>query len=89
MEAMPKVFMKEPVFRRLRKVAEIAALTESQRQEYDKSLKIYRDNYAIAMTERNEGYAEGISEGRAEGLHTFIIANSIQLNRNPEYLINS
>lgn len=54
METMPKVFMDEPVFQRLRKVAEVAALTEDHRREYDKSFKIYRDNYAIAKTERCE-----------------------------------
>ncbi len=68
MEAMPKVFMNDPVFQRLGKVARIAALSKSERAAYDKSLKAYRDGYAIALTERTEGYEEGVEVGRAEGL---------------------
>lgn len=82
MEAMPKVFMDEPVFRRLRKVAKVAALTEAQRKEYDKSLKIYRDNYAIAMTERNEGFAEGKAEGIVEGMEKGIEEGKIGVAKN-------
>lgn len=63
MEAMPKVFMNDPVFRRLGKVAKVAALNDAELNAYNKSLKIYRDNYAIMKTERNEGYEEGIAEG--------------------------
>lgn len=68
MEAMPQVFNNDPVFRRLGEVAKLAALDKEKRSAYEKSLKIYRDNYAIAMTERAEGRAEGIAEGRAEGI---------------------
>ncbi len=68
MEAIPKVFLNEPVFRRLGKVARVAALNETQRVAYNKSLKMYRDNYAIAKTERNEGFTEGHLEGMAEGI---------------------
>lgn len=67
MEAMPHTFTNDPVFRRLGEVAKLAALDKEKRSAYEKSLKIYRDNYAIAMTERAEGRAEGIAEGRAEG----------------------
>ena len=66
METMPAVFLNDPVFRRLGKVARVAALDKKERREYEQSLKIYRDNYAIMATERSEGFAEGIAEGRAE-----------------------
>ncbi len=68
METIPTVFLNDPVFRRLGKVARVAALNETQRVAYNKSLKMYRDNYAIAKTERNEGFTEGHLEGLAEGI---------------------
>ena len=67
MERIPSSFTSDPIFSKLGKIARIGALSESQRRAYDNSLKIYRDNYAIAETERNEGIAEGFIKGRAEG----------------------
>ena len=67
MEAMPKVFMNDPVFRKLGKVARVAALSSAERSAYDASLKSYRDSYSIAKTERTEGFNEGMEKGIAEG----------------------
>ncbi|MBD5261089.1 MAG: Rpn family recombination-promoting nuclease/putative transposase [Bacteroides sp.] len=67
MEAIPQSFTKDPVFRNLNRVARYAALSEKDRIAYKKSLKAYRDAYAIAEAERAEGRAEGLAEGRAEG----------------------
>lgn len=67
MEAIPTVFLNDPVFRRLGEVARVAVLGNSERRDYERSLKTYRDNYAIFKTERSEGYAEGKAEGYAEG----------------------
>ncbi len=64
MERIPTSFNDEPIFRKLGKVARYGTLTESQRQAYDHSLKVYRDNYAIAQTERSLGRAEGRGEER-------------------------
>lgn len=66
MESISVSFMKDPVFRDLGKVAKVAALSPSQHRAYDHSLKIYRDNYAIAQTERAEGRAEGKVEALKE-----------------------
>lgn len=63
MEAMPKVFLNDPVFRRLGKVAKVAALNDEDRTAYNESLKVYRDAYAIAQTERTEGFTEGMEKG--------------------------
>lgn len=63
MEAMPTVFLNDPVFKRLGKVARVAALDKKERREYEHSLKIYRDSYAILTTERREGFAEGYAIG--------------------------
>ncbi len=49
------------------KSARVAALTKEEQLSYEASLKAYRDNYAIAVTERQLGYAEGEARGRAEG----------------------
>lgn len=68
MEAIPKVFLNDPVFQRLGKVARVAALKEEERTAYDASLKAYRDAYAIAKTERTEGFAEGLAEGIEKGI---------------------
>lgn len=67
MEAIPTTFMKDPVFQRLGQVAKYAALNEKEKKAYRESLKVYRDNYAIAETERTEGRAEGRAEGILEG----------------------
>ena len=64
MEVMPSSFAKYNIFNELGESARIAALTESERKDYDRSLKIYRDNYAIAMTERRLGKEEGRAEVR-------------------------
>lgn len=66
MERIPVSFTEDPVFRKLGKVARVGALTEAQRRAYDHSLKVYRDNYAIAQTERDLGREEGLKEGIAE-----------------------
>ena len=65
-ERMPFAAQKA-VFDRLGSIAEIAAMPEPQRTQYEQSLKVYRDTLSILRTERAEGRAEGIVEGRAEG----------------------
>lgn len=65
METIPQTFLDEPIFRRLGKVAKYATLNDREKKAYKESLKVYRDNYAIAETERAEGRAEGKAEGIA------------------------
>lgn len=97
MEAMPNVFMNDPVFRKLGKVARVAALNDKERKAYDKSLKAYRDGYSIAKTERSEGFAEGMEKGmekgmaegmekgRAEGLRETAL-RMLQANVDPKFI---
>ncbi len=59
METLPQTSAKDPVFRRLGKIARYAALNEKDKKAYKESLKAYRDGYAIAETERKLGRAEG------------------------------
>ena len=66
MDSMPKAFMNDPVFRDLNDVAQIAALPQKKRRNYERSLKAYRDMYSIMETERADGLAEGLKRGREE-----------------------
>lgn len=68
MKKMPAQFTAaNPIFGRLNETARVAALSVDERTEYERSLKAYRDNYAIMETERSEGRAEGLAEGLARG----------------------
>lgn len=59
MKEMPMNFMRNEVFRSLEESARIGALSEAQRRDYERSLKVYRDNLAIAKAERSQGYDKG------------------------------
>ena len=68
MNAIPQTFTKRyNIFKDFGKSARVAALSKEERVAYEASLKAYRDNYAIAATERQLGFAEGEAKGRAEG----------------------
>ncbi|MDE6548402.1 MAG: Rpn family recombination-promoting nuclease/putative transposase [Muribaculaceae bacterium] len=84
MEALPQTFTKDPVFRRLGEKAKYAALTEKEKKAYRESLKVYRDNYAIAETERTLGRAEG----RAEGIEN-VALNLIRMNLDDSMIISA
>ena len=51
----------------LAKAAEIAGFTSEERARYERSLKTFNDNVAIAYRQREEGLEEGLEKGRAEG----------------------
>lgn len=65
------VELQERVFRRLFEAAEIAKFTKQQYDEYEDSLKVYRDWMNTIETakvrSREEGLEEGLEKGRAEG----------------------
>ena len=79
--------MEDPIFRKLEKIAKVRPLSEKEHIAYNKSLKIYRDNYAIAKTERSEGYEEGIAEGIEEGVRK-VALNMLKSGTNMEYIHN-
>ena len=58
----------EKVFERFFEQAEIAKFNRQERQEYEDSLKAYRDWYSVMETAKNKSRAEGRAEGLAEGL---------------------
>lgn len=51
------------VFDELEKIVDISALSKEERLKYDESIKIYRDNLAIASGQRKLGHKEGFEEG--------------------------
>lgn len=68
MNTIPQTFVqRNNIFKDFGKSARVAALTKEEQMAYEASLKVYRDNYAIAVTERQLGYVEGEAKGRAEG----------------------
>lgn len=78
LQERPKAFP-ERIFERLFTEAEIAKLKPEEMNAYERSLKIYRDNYSIQQTAKKEmqlareqalreGLAEGIEKGMQEGL---------------------
>ncbi|MBW1811802.1 MAG: PD-(D/E)XK nuclease family transposase, partial [Deltaproteobacteria bacterium] len=60
--------IQERVFQRLFEAAEIAKFDPSERQAYEKSLKVYWDMKNVIDTSREEGWEEGREEGLKEGL---------------------
>ena len=63
---MPFAAQKE-IFSRLGSLAEIEAMPEPERSQYEESLRVYRDNLTVMRCERQAGLKEGREEGRAEG----------------------
>ena len=59
------------VFKKLSQIADIAALSEEDREKYDESMKVLLDYYATMegakIIGKREGKEQGIKEGRAEG----------------------
>ena len=54
-------------FKKIFKEASVANLQSPEKEEYEESLKIYRDWYNVIDTAKNEGLAEGRAEGEAKG----------------------
>lgn len=59
--------LQEKVFLRLFEQAEIAKFTVAELQNYEASLKVYRDWYSITQTQKKESFEEGMAKGMAEG----------------------
>ena len=60
--------LKEKVFEKVFAVAEIAKLSKQEYQNYEDSLKIYRDLQNSIETARSEGEAKGEARGEARGV---------------------
>lgn len=58
---------RKAVFEKLEKIVDIAALSKEEREKYDESIKVYRDNLAAMTYATEKGLADGRAKGRAEG----------------------
>jgi predicted transposase/invertase (TIGR01784 family) len=88
LESVPPV-LQERIFERLFEAAEIAHFDPSQREDYQESLKYYRDLKNSFDTARFEGHREGLGIGREEGREEAIketIRNGLRLGLAPEAL---
>ena len=65
-DSIPEI-LNEEVFIKGFEIARIANFTQDQLNEYERSLKTYRDLKGSMDTAREEGRAEGLEEGRVEG----------------------
>jgi len=55
------------IFEKLLEVAKIENLTEIERENYQASLKRYRDTYSVLETAKSEGLTEGYVKGKSDG----------------------
>lgn len=60
--------LQEKVFLLLFEQAEIAKFTVAELQNYEASLKVYRDWYSITQTQKKESFEEGMAEGEKIGI---------------------
>jgi predicted transposase/invertase (TIGR01784 family) len=60
--------LQERIFTRLFEQAEIAHYSPKERQDYEDSLKVYRDLKNVLDTAELKGLKRGLSQGREEGL---------------------
>ena len=69
------------VFDKLEKIVDIASLSKEEREKYDESIKIYRDNLAVAAGQIEIGMKKGLEKGREEGLKEGIekVARNLKL----------
>ena len=55
-------------FKKLFEAAEIAKFTPRELNEYEDSLKNYRDMFSVISTAEQKGHAAGLAEGLEQGL---------------------
>ena len=55
------------LFQKLAEIADITALSKEDREKYDESIKVMRDNIAAYKGAIIEGRIEGKKEGKIEG----------------------
>lgn len=66
LERLPEA-VKERIFDKFFKIAEIAKFSKTEQFAYEESLKNYRDLKGVLDTARDEGKVEGIAEGIVKG----------------------
>ncbi|WMX13305.1 Rpn family recombination-promoting nuclease/putative transposase [Aureispira sp. CCB-E] len=66
------VVLQERIFKKLFEAAEIAKFTPKEKEQYEESLKYYRDLKNVVDSSKEEGIKEGREKGIKEGIKTGI-----------------
>jgi predicted transposase/invertase (TIGR01784 family) len=74
--------LQERVFERLFRIAEIAQFTPQEMDDYESSLKVYRDNFAVIETALEEGYAKGEEKGMEKGIEVGMEKRNMEIAHN-------
>ena len=74
--------LQERIFTKLFEQAEIARFSPKERQDYEESLKVYRDLTNVVNTAVRKGREEGLAEGREQGLTEGREQERLQIARN-------
>ena len=69
------------VFKKLESIADVGAMSRSERLKYDEALKKYRDTISVLEGARMEGYKEGLEIGYKEGLEIGYKEDTIAIAR--------
>ncbi len=77
LQRMPWI-LQDQVFKKLSEIAEVASLSKEEREQYDESLRHYRDTLVVMEGQYLEGEKKGFEKGRAEER----IVNARNLKRN-------
>src|SRR5574344_157804 len=56
------------VFDKLEKIVDIAAMSKEEREKYDESIRVYRDNLAMLNGAIERGFEDGLEEGLEKGM---------------------
>ena len=73
------------LFNRLEQLAKIANMNKKEREEYEECLKVYRDNYSIALYQKQQAearYQEGLQMGEERGLKKGILVTARLMKQN-------
>ena len=70
------------LFGKLFQTAELAKFSRQERQQYEQSLKYYRDMKNVIDTAAQESKAEGIAEGIAQGIIEGELKKATEIARN-------
>lgn len=68
---MPKIFTEGEegeIFQQAFEKANLATMSHTEQEVYQRSLKTYRDMYSVVTTARDEGVEEGFAIGKVSGL---------------------
>ena len=77
-EKLPQ-FLNDAQFQKILEIAALANMTKEQHQEYERSLKQLRDEYAIKTTAHKEGLEEGLIKGATRTIKKLLNLGSMSI----------